>query len=93
MVVIHGGVEERARVNRWGDYRWYDPWWGPYGGTIEVSYYEQGTLVIDIVDPVDKELAWRGIATGIVREGGRSQKELDEIVSKVLRTFPPKGKK
>ena len=66
VIVAHAGSKERMQVTHTGGgyYRgWYDPWWGPYGGSTHVSYYEEATLVIDIVSWNSKELAWRGMAT------------------------------
>lgn len=92
LVVTHAGIKERMRVQDYGRYGWYDPWWGPYGGRIEVSYYEEGTLVIDIVDAKDKKLVWRGMGTGIVNKHAKPEKmqeEINEDVKKILAPFPP----
>lgn len=91
-VVIHAGVQERMRVTNWGGYGWYDTWWGPYGGRVDVSYYTQGTLVIDMVDQVSKELAWRGLGEGIVREYNdpeEMEKDIRRTVEEILKSFPP----
>jgi hypothetical protein len=92
VVVTHAGIKERMRVQDWGRYGWYDPWWGPYGGRVDVSYYEEGTLVIDIVDAKEKELVWRGMGTGIVKQYAKPekmQKDIDQDVTKILAAFPP----
>lgn len=91
-VVIHAGVKERMRVTNWGNYGWYDPWWGPYGGRVDVSYYTQGTLVIDLVDAATRELAWRGLGEGIVREysdSKRMEEDIRNTVTEILKHFPP----
>lgn len=92
VVVIHAAIKERMRIQDWGRYGWYDPWWGPYGGRVDVSYYEEGTLVIDIVDAREKELVWRGSGTGIVKAYAhpeKMQKDLDRDVARILAPFPP----
>lgn len=94
VVVAHAGVKEKMQIYQDGSgrYGWYDPWWGPYGGYTDVSYYKEGTLVIDIVDRKNKELAWRGIGTGVVKEYNnpdKMQKDLDAAVAKILDNFPP----
>jgi hypothetical protein len=92
VVVIHAGVKERMRVQDYGRYGWYDPWWGPYGGRVEVSYYEEGTLVIDVMDAKEEELVWRGVGTGIVKKYAKPEKmqqDIDEDVTKILSNFPP----
>lgn len=95
MVVAHGGVKEKTQVTDWGGYGWYNPWWGPYGGRVDVSRYEEGTLVIDIVDFKDKEMVWRGLGTAVL-EGQSNpekvQKKVDQYVTQILAKFPPAGK-
>jgi len=98
VVMTHAGLKEKMNVTQTGGYRgygWYDPWWGPYGGHTNVSYYEEGSLVIDIVDWKEKELSWRGVGTGIVGEGPsdkeEAQEEINLIVAKILADFPPGG--
>jgi hypothetical protein len=93
VVVAHGRTKEKVQVTDWGSYGWYRPWWGPYGGQVDVSNYTEGTLVIDIVDMSDKELAWRGLATGIVgnpeSNPEKQQAKVESIVTKILNDFPP----
>jgi len=92
VTVIHSGVEKRMDVTDRGRYGWYDPWWGPYGGRVDVSYYNYGTLVIDIVDAKKKELIWRGLGKGVVRKiknYDKQQKEINDAVTKILEQFPP----
>jgi len=101
VVMIIGGTKEKMQVTNtggvygYGRYGgWYDPWWGPYGGSTHVSYYEEGSLVIDIVDWNQKELSWRGIGTGVVKEYSsqeEQQEALDKICAKILADFPPGG--
>ena len=94
-VVAHAGTKDRMQITDWGSYGWYSPWWGPYGGRVDVSQYTEGTLVIDIVDMREKEMAWRGLATGTVDESSnpeRSQVRINQTVSKILANFPPPGK-
>ncbi len=94
-IVIHAGKQEKMQVTNYGGYYGYyqyDPWWGPYGGYTDVSYYTEGTLVIDFVDVKTKELAWRGLGTKIVRNYSspeEAQKGVDKIVDRILEAFPP----
>ncbi len=93
VVVLHAGTREKMQVTNWGSYGWYDPWWGPYGGGgVDVSQYDEATLVIDIVDAKDKKLVWRGKATKVV-DGSTVQDpvELRKIVAEILKDFPPTG--
>jgi hypothetical protein len=93
VAVVHAGAKERIQVTSYSDYGWYRPWWGGYGGYTDVSYYEEGTLVIDFVDSKEKELAWRGMGTRTIKDYSdqdKMQKVIDETVAKVLEQFPPR---
>lgn len=100
----HAKVRERMIVNppvgfaysggyysRWGrrGYTavWYDPYpWPP------VSWYEEGTLIIDITDGKTNELAWSGIARGLLKDYNSTtqiHREIDEVVKKIMARFPP----
>jgi len=92
VVMTHAGLKEKMNVMNTG-YGWYDPWWGPYGGSTHVSYYEEGSLVIDIIDWKEKELSWRGIGTGVVKQvstdKNEAQEDINKMVAKILADFPP----
>ena len=92
VVVIHGGTKERMQIYNTGGIGWYDPWWGAYGGRTDVSYSEEGTLIIDMVDAEKKELSGRGMATAATKNHSKTedmQKYFDEVVEKTLEDFPP----
>jgi hypothetical protein len=94
VVLAHAGSKEKMQVTQTGGYYggWYDPWWGAYGGQTHVSYYEEATLVVDIVAWENKELAWRGMATGTVKEHNNAesmQKRIDSVVEKIFASYPP----
>lgn len=81
-----------------GRARWYRSWWGsPYGYPYaypypEVVYYEEGTILVDITDTFRREVAWRGVVRGIIREYRNSdemQSHVSEAVRKLLSEFPP----
>ena len=84
VVVVHGHSQDKTQITEWGICGWYRPWWGPYGGRVEVSTCKEGTLVIDIVDMSDKELACRGLATGIVNEGQTDPQKIQEKVNRIV---------
>jgi hypothetical protein len=93
VVLAHAGVKDKMQVHSTGYYGgWYDPWWGPYGGSTSVSYYEEGTLVVDVISRQNKELAWRGVGTKALSDNPNAEKvqrEVDLIVTKILKDFPP----
>jgi hypothetical protein len=101
-VAAHAGAKEKMNVTNWGGHGYgygYGPYWGGgmYGGNnIDVSYYTEASLVIDIAvnQGENDQLAWRGIGTGTLSKSQKSpeesQADLDEVVSLILEEFPPK---
>ena len=58
-----------------------------------VYQYKEGTLIIDIVDRVDKQLIWRGWATGVLEDRSRINDQINHSVQKLMRKYPPNAKK
>ena len=92
IVFTQVGTTEKTNVTDYG--YGYGSWWGPYpyGRNIDVSYYTQGSLIIDLVDNAKDELIWRGIGTAVVQDRGtpeERQKFIDEAVAKILEQYPP----
>jgi hypothetical protein len=57
-----------------------------------VNEWDEGTLLVDIIDAGRNELVWRGTATGTVEPEltpAESQARLDDAAAKLLQTFPP----
>jgi hypothetical protein len=72
----------------------------PYGycyGTCEAQVvdYEQGTLVVDIVDRKTNKVIWRGWAqdtmNGVIDNQARLEKQVDEGVAKMMLQLPRGG--
>jgi len=58
----------------------------------QIDAYDQGTLLIDISDPQEGDLIWRGISTQAVYEHSSPDETtaiVNETVEKVLKQFPP----
>lgn len=96
------GFSRRFPWYRYRDFYRWDPWGYACSyrlgfGYVWLPIYDQpgdrmpGTVVIDMMDPVSKELIWRGWAEGALlgRAATRSQEEIDEIVARILDRFPP----
>ncbi len=54
-----------------------------------VYHYQQGTLIIDIIDREKKELVWRGVGSNVL-DRSDPKNNLLVAVEKVLQKFPPK---
>jgi hypothetical protein len=55
--------------------------------------YEEGTMILDFVDPETKELLWRGSATDAIKSAldpEQQRQRIKDIVAKILEKFPSK---
>jgi hypothetical protein len=74
------------------------PWGLPDFAMTTTSFkvFEQGTIVLDLMDAARKEIVWRGIAeTEIQRQRTLAEREvrIRSGVADLLKKFPPKAKK
>jgi hypothetical protein len=71
----------------WGYYGWY-------GGTqTSVRQWTEGTLVVDLIDTAEKDLAWRGWAQGELRPDltpEQRTRRVNEVIDGIMGRFPPK---
>jgi len=99
-IAWHGDIDGKmsmTTVNSGYGYGW--GWYG-YGGVgmgtsqTYVNEWDEGTLLIDIVDASADQLVWRGSATMELRES-RNADEAEEgayqVLQKLLKDFPPGG--
>lgn len=70
----------------------------PYGfGNVmfpvgnDVQSYEEGTLMLDIIDGHSKRLVWRGWTKDWVNRDNYSAKAVNQAVQEILAKFPPKS--
>ena len=91
-------TKDKTRVRNYGtavSYRCYRCW-GGYGGgvgmgnNVDVRNYTEGTVIIDMLDPVTNESVWRSMVSAPVKKH-RSVEEKDkaifEAVEKMLENF------
>jgi Domain of unknown function (DUF4136) len=84
-------VGRERQVDAWS----MGPRWSAMGRAT-TSTIEVGTLVVNLYDPVKKQLVWRGSATktlSIKRDPDKNYKNLERAVAKLLRNYPPNSKK
>lgn len=105
LVAYHVSLDRRRSVQTLNSYYGYGPGWGyGYGAAYRPGYwagapetyvyeYEEGTLILDIVDPKNRELMWRGSAQDEVHFTStpeKDQTQITEAVHEMLENFPPK---
>jgi hypothetical protein len=96
LIGYHVSTEQRLDVRTVDSYYGYADW--RYGGpglmgtTTHVQQYEQGTLVIDVVDAVSNTLVWRGVGAARLRSNPTPEQQTQrvrEAVAAILTRFPP----
>lgn len=60
--------------------------WG-FGQRIWTNYYTVGSVVVDFVDPANRQLIWRGIASQTVSGLNPSDKQVSKGVDELLKHF------
>jgi hypothetical protein len=67
----------------------------PPTGESRVVEFEQGTLMLDVIDARTKRLVWRGWAqdtmTGVIDDQQRLERQVDEGVTKMMQLLPRGG--
>ncbi len=59
------------------------------GFNWSVRQYQEGTIIIDIVDRAKDQLVWRGWMVSRNRDGNYDEAEINQAVNKILMHFPP----
>ena len=90
LIHYHASINERINVSRVDRNYGYD-----YdNGAPEISNYEAGTLVLDIVDARTNRVIWRGWAQDsvedVLKNRDRMARKIREAVTRMLATMPPK---
>ena len=72
-------------------------WGGPFGGVgigvgrTWASNYNQGSLMLDLIDAKTNKLVWQGVGTGIAVDAPNTkQKQIPQIVAEIMAKYPPK---
>jgi len=100
--------EKKTDIRSYDNYSGYGPSWGwgvGYGHRgmslsahteTRVDEYQQGSLIIDVIDPTSLELIWRGIGSKRLPEStdaAEMDKLVADVVKSILSKFPPKVEK
>lgn len=88
-------VERKVEVDRTGEGWPGNRYFGDSFFETTVDEYEDGTLIIDFLDPGTKKLFWRGTGSRRVAPSSSPQKSaetIDRWVSEILKQYPPQSK-
>ncbi len=59
---------------------------------LDTRTYDEGTLLVDVIDPRTMKLLWRGSASGVVHPESSIEKReqrVNQAVADILKEFPP----
>ena len=71
-------------------------WGGPFGfgigmGRTWSSNYNEGALILDLIDARTQKLVWQGMGSGISVDAARAkQKQIPQIIAEIMAKYPPK---
>jgi hypothetical protein len=82
-----------AVMGNWGPYRAYTdgPWASVYG-SVPASNRRETTLILDLIDPKAKSLAWREYVTHKLSDPEKDWKKTEEEFTEGLKSYPPSDK-
>ncbi len=90
-VVYHVNVENKTRIDTeyqsLGFYRYS----GMMIASTRTVEYDQGQLIVDVMDPKTQKILWRGMATDQLYDLDTPQERteyINKVISKILESFP-----
>ena len=85
-VAFYAQARERLNITDWG----YGYGYGCCGyNNITVTEYTEGTVIVDLVDPDNNKLVWRGSGVADVSDNPRKYlRDLQRIVPKIVNKIP-----
>lgn len=73
-------------------------WGGPFGWGVGMSRtwtsnYNEGAIIVDLVDARSQKLVWQGIGSGISVDSPKAkQRQIPEIMMEIMKNYPPQRK-
>jgi Domain of unknown function (DUF4136) len=77
-------------MGNWSPYRPYiDSYWGWLYNDVSNASAKDGSLIIDLIDPKSKDLAWRVYLMRKITTPDKEWKKADEELAKAFDAYPP----
>lgn len=91
----HKQIQDIQSSRPYGMYGWGGPFgWGVGMQRTWTQNYNQGALIVDLIDARTQKLVWQGIGSGISVDSPKSkQKQIPEIVTEIMANYPPNRNK
>jgi hypothetical protein len=82
-----------AVLGNWGPYGPYiGSYWGWIYNDVTASSAREGSLILDVIDPKTKNLAWRLYLIRKITNPDKDWKKADDEITKAFENYPPSGK-
>jgi hypothetical protein len=82
-----------ATMGNWGPYSPYiSSSWAWTFNDVSASSAKAGSLIIDLINPRSKELAWRMYLIHRITTPDKEWKKADDEIAKGFESYPPSGK-
>ena len=87
----HKEVTDVNSYNPYGMYGWGDPFgWGVGFNRTWTTNYNEGALIIDMIDAKNNKLVWQGIGSGISVDSPKAkQRQIPDIIEDIMANYPP----
>ncbi len=87
----HKKITDITNNSPYGMYGWGGPFgWGVGMNRTWTSNYNEGAIIVDLVDARTNKLVWQGIGSGIsVDRPKAKQKQIPEIMAEIMKNYPP----
>ncbi len=100
LIAWFGAIEQKIKAqninNFYSSYGYgtlhQSPYWNNQSPTVNVTEYEEGSLIFDLLDPDGHTLLWRGIGRDKVvadRPEDTKRQNLSKAVNLIISKFPP----
>lgn len=91
----HKKVTDINNTNPYGMWGWGGGFgWGIGMNRTWTSNYNEGAIIVDMVDAKTQKLVWQGIGSGISVDSPKAkQKQIPQIVAEIMANYPPEMKK
>ncbi|MDH6250542.1 hypothetical protein M2347_000269 [Chryseobacterium sp. H1D6B] len=90
----HKKVTDITNSSPYGMYGWGGPFgWGIGMSRTWTSNYNEGAIIVDLVDARSQKLVWQGIGSGISVDSPKAkQRQIPEIMAEIMKNYPPQRK-
>lgn len=87
----HKKVQDINAMNPGGMWGWGGGFgWGIGMNRVWTSTYNEGAIIVDMIDANTNKLVWQGIGSGIsVDRPKAKQKQIPQIVAEIMANYPP----